>query len=211
MNTRALHQYLKNGLPENGNSKAIYKNRINMCINWGLANGYKTDHSKYTKKEQTATPRTRTFNMAEINRICNDIRPIYFRYFIQFAYYTGMRRGELCALNKYDIYKDHLVCVGKTGTRLVKLNRQAQNILMNIRKIWEYKGSYVTQKFKKELRRLDIPNGRFHDLRRTFGFNLIVNGMPIYKVSKLLGHTSVTTTEKHYAPLLATQIEDFTL
>jgi integrase len=30
-------------------------------------------------------------------------------------------------------------------------------------------------------------------------------------VSKLLGHSSVITTERHYAPLLTTEIEDFTL
>ena len=59
---------------------------------------------------------------------------------------------------------------------------------------------------------MEITGGRFHDLRRTFGYNLITKmNMPIYKVSKLLGHTSVVTTEKHYAPLLATDIEDFTL
>ena len=35
--------------------------------------------------------------------------------------------------------------------------------------------------------------------------------MPIYQASKLLGHVSVTTTEKHYAPLLATDVEEFVL
>ena len=30
-------------------------------------------------------------------------------------------------------------------------------------------------------------------------------------VSKLLGYSSVTTTERHYAPLLTTEIDDFIL
>ena len=34
---------------------------------------------------------------------------------------------------------------------------------------------------------------------------------PIYEVSTLLGHSSVTTTERHYAPLLTTEIDDFVL
>ena len=75
----------------------------------------------------------------------------------------------------------------------------------------QYNKDYVSHKFKKEIRRLGIRNGRFHDLRRTFGLNLIKQGMSIYKVSKLLGHKSVKTTEQHYAPLLTSEIEDFEL
>ena len=69
----------------------------------------------------------------------------------------------------------------------------------------------MSHKFKKEVRRLGIKNARFYDLRRTFGLSLIKQGMSIYKVSKLLGHRSVRTTEEHYAPLLTTEIEDFEL
>ena len=100
---------------------------------------------------------------------------------------------------------------GKSGKRLIKLNNQAQEILKRLDKIWDYKSHFVSHKFKKEARRLGIPDIRFHDLRRTFGYNLIRQGRPIYEVSKLLGHSSVTTTERHYAPLLAVEIEDFTL
>ena len=52
---------------------------------------------------------------------------------------------------------------------------------------------------------------RFHDLRRTFGLNLIKQNMSIYKVSKLLGHVSVKTTEQQYAALLSVDVEDFIL
>ena len=39
------------------------------------------------------------------------------------------------------------------------------------------------------------------DLRSTYGSRLVQNGAPIFTVSKLLGHSSVTVTEKHYAAL----------
>jgi len=39
------------------------------------------------------------------------------------------------------------------------------------------------------------------DLRSTYGSKLVQNGAPIFTVSKLLGHSSVTITEKHYAAL----------
>ncbi len=100
---------------------------------------------------------------------------------------------------------------GKTGRRIVKLNSQAQNIIKHQESLWCYTKDYVSHRFKQEVRKLGIKDARFHDLRRTFGLNLIKQGMSIYKVSKLLGHSSVRTTEQHYAPLLTVEIEDFEL
>ena len=69
----------------------------------------------------------------------------------------------------------------------------------------------LTEAYPNTSNHYEIKDARFHDLRRTFGYNLIKQGRPIYEVSKLLGHSSVTTTERHYAPLLTTEIEDFVL
>ncbi len=38
-----------------------------------------------------------------------------------------------------------------------------------------------------------------HRLRDTFAVDLLEKGVPLEEVSKLLGHTSIKTTEKHYA------------
>ena len=94
---------------------------------------------------------------------------------------------------------------------MVKLNEQAKEVLKEQKSLWNYSKDFVSHKFKKECRKLGIRDARFHDLRRTFGYNLIKQGMSIYKVSKLLGHKSVRTTELHYAPLLTTDIEEFVL
>ncbi len=48
----------------------------------------------------------------------------------------------------------------------------------------------------KTLQGLTVKN-----LRSTYGSRLVQNGAPIFTVSKLLGHSSVTVTEKHYAAL----------
>ena len=134
-----------------------------------------------------------------------------FNSFVRFAYYTGARSGEIRSISTENVLDSHLVVNGKTGERLVKLNEQAKEIIHGKHEVWKYSKSYVSQQFKKEVRRIGIKNARFHDLRRTFGLNLIKQGMSIYKVSKLLGHKSVRTTEQHYAPLLTVDIEDFTL
>jgi integrase len=45
-----------------------------------------------------------------------------------------------------------------------------------------------------------------HTLRRTFGSDLINRGLRLETVSKLLGHSSTTITERAYAQLLAPTI-----
>ena len=130
---------------------------------------------------------------------------------MHFAYYTGARSGEIRSLSRENVLDDSLVVNGKTGRRIVKLNSQAQKIIQHQDPLWCYTKDYVSHRFKQEVRKLGIKDARFHDLRRTFGLNLIKQGMSIYKVSKLLGHSSVRTTEQHYAPLLTVEIEDFEL
>ena len=89
------------------------------------------------------------------------------------------------------------------------MNKQALRA-SNSLKHWNYRAEYISKRFNKELKKARV-EGRFHDLRRSFGYHLIKKGLSIYKVSKLLGHASVRTTEKHYAPFRAIDVEDFIL
>ena len=45
-----------------------------------------------------------------------------------------------------------------------------------------------------------IPDGHAHRFRDTFSVELLLAGVPIERVSIILGHQSVRITEKHYAP-----------
>jgi integrase len=103
-----------------------------------------------------------------------------------------------------------MIVEGKSGHRIVRLASQARKIL-DQNPQWDYTVNYVQLTWSRNRRRLGLKDARMHDLRRTFGYNLIKQGRPIYEVSKLLGHSSVTTTERHYAPLMATEIEEFIL
>ena len=156
-------------------------------------------------------PRTRVFSQSELELLFNNVSDQEFGDFIKFAYYTGARSGEIRQISKESIKDDYILVNGKTGRRTVKLNSQAKEIMNRQDSPWSYSKGFVSHKFKKEVRKIGIKNARFHDLRRSFGLNLIKQGISIYKVSKLLGHSSVTTTERHYAPLLTTEIEDFVL
>jgi len=55
-------------------------------------------------------------------------------------------------------------------------------------------------RFKKVYIMAGIPDGHSHRLRDTFAVDLLVHNVPLEIVSILLGHASIKTTEKHYAP-----------
>ena len=197
-------------LPTNPSSRATHIRHINQCWNWGLKNNLvKKAHT--IPGDTKGESRLRTYKECELKLMFTTIKDERFNSFVRFAYYTGARSGEIRSLSRDCVLDDSLIVRGKTGRRMVKLNTQAKELIHKQDDLWNYTKEYVSHKFKSEVRRLGIKDARFHDLRRTFGLNLIKQGMSIYKVSKLLGHKSVRTTEQHYAPLLAVEIEDFTL
>jgi integrase len=54
--------------------------------------------------------------------------------------------------------------------------------------------------FKKTFKKIGIPQGHSHQLRDTFAVGLLLQRVPLESVSRALGHTSIKTTEKYYAP-----------
>ena len=211
LNTYILKAYISGKtLPPHPTTKAIHRRMINICWNWGFKNGLVKKALKL-EGDTKGESRNRVLSDSELKTLLDEISDNRFNLFVRFAYYTGARSGEIRSISRENIFSNHLVAYGKSGKRLIKLNHQAQEILDGFDELWNYSKDFVSHKFKKEARRLGIPDIRFHDLRRTFGYNLIRQGRPIYEVSKLLGHSSVTTTERHYAPLLTTEIDDFVL
>ena len=211
LNTYILKAYISGKtLPPHPTTKAIHRRMINICWNWGFKNGLVKKALKL-EGDTKGESRNRVLSNSELKTLLDEIKDNRFNLFVRFAYYTGARSGEIRSISRENIFSNHIVAYGKSGKRLIKLNNQAQEILDGLDELWDYTKDFVSHKFKKEARRLGIGDIRFHDLRRTFGYNLIRQGRPIYEVSKLLGHSSVTTTERHYAPLLATEIDDFVL
>ena len=215
-NTQDLYEYVLRSynsgkpLPTNPNSRAIFVRTINACWNWGLKTGL-IDKANKLVEDTKGVARKRVYSKDELDLMFNEIRDDDFNRFVKFAYYTGARSGEIRHIQPQNLSDGSLVAFGKTGRRIIKISTQASTLIAKQSPLWNYSKDYVSHHFKKEVRRLGIKDARFHDLRRTFGLNLIKQGMSIYKVSKLLGHKSVRTTEQHYAPLLTVDIEEFIL
>jgi len=72
-----------------------------------------------------------------------------------------------------------------------------------------YSLTHVSYSFKKAIRKAGLDDKfHFHSLRKTFGTWLLKSGASIYEVSKLLGHSNITTTTMHYASLSTSQLHN---
>jgi integrase len=56
------------------------------------------------------------------------------------------------------------------------------------------------RRIKRVFRFAGIKHGDPHRFRDTFAVELLLAGVPLERVSVLLGHSSVKVTERHYAP-----------
>jgi len=134
-----------------------------------------------------------------------------------FAAYGGFRLGELKRLKWSDLRQ------GRDGSILVvresKTNRPrsvpvSKRLAHAIKRMLagtpeelifssrsEHEWARYLAPIKKVVPKMNRSRGGWHDFRRTFGSLLVQAGTPIYTVSKLLGHSQISTTAKFYAHL----------
>jgi len=69
-------------------------------------------------------------------------------------------------------------------------------------------GSNLLRDFKKQLERSGVKEIRFHDLRHTAASLMLNHGVPVLVVSKILGHSKVSTTLDIYGHLISVMQEE---
>jgi hypothetical protein len=69
-------------------------------------------------------------------------------------------------------------------------------------RLWKQTPQRLREVLAQGAERAKIPRVTPHALRHTFGTRWLQVGGDIYKLSKILGHSSVVVTEAHYAHLL---------
>ena len=67
--------------------------------------------------------------------------------------------------------------------------------------------SSCQRSLQKLFRLAGVPGGHAHRFRDTFAVEFLLSGVPLERVSVLLGHQSVRITERHYAPWVSSRQE----
>lgn len=114
---------------------------------------------------------------------------------ILLAAMSGLRRGELLSLTPASLKDGNLVLPdSKNGRpRVVPLPPEALGIKLPL----QVTASELRHGFDAARVAAGLPEVRFHDLRHTYASWLVQAGQQILAVRDLLGHASVTTTNRY--------------
>lgn len=136
------------------------------------------------------------------------------------ALHTGMRLGEIARMKAQDIslsIRDIFVPNSKSSrSRHVPVSEELAVFLEHQiagKKPEDFAlagviRDYVSRRFRWLCQTSGVADLKFHDLRSTFAARLLSQGVPIYKVSKILGHSSVVVTEQHYGHLSLADLKE---
>jgi len=136
------------------------------------------------------------------------------RAFFLLLRHSGLRIGDAVTLERSRITGDKLLLyTAKTGTPVhLPLPSFVLTALEAMPRISEtyffWTGESATQSatgdwqrtLKAVFRLAGIPDGHAHRFRDTLAVELLQAGVPMDRVSVILGHSSIKVTEKHYSP-----------
>jgi len=197
----------------------VLKATFNQAIKWELLERNPVKGVKMPKQDII---KVRFLTIDEINQLIETIKQdgnFDFLDLINSYLNTGARRVELLSpyflWDNVDFIGMKILLHGKGNKkRYVPMNKTLFEILERRKRgghdrPFPFKKDFVSQKIAKYYKIANIKGANLHSLRKTFGSLLLQNGMAdLFTISRLLGHSSVTTTEKYYVDLLQDNLRD---
>ncbi|MFC1708185.1 tyrosine-type recombinase/integrase [Planctomycetota bacterium] len=145
------------------------------------------------------------------------------------AIFAGLRLAEILFLDwpDLDFERNEILVRSKAGEGHQTKTRRDRRVPMfaRVREVMEprrqdsgpcfctrsgsrYGGRNLLRELDRILERMPPrePKINFITMRHTFATQLVSHGVSLYAVSKWLGHSSITTTEKHYAGFVPTEL-----
>ncbi len=128
--------------------------------------------------------------------------------------YSGLRIGDAVSCSFERLIDGKLrLYTQKTGTHVhcplpAFVVKELDAIPKRSERYWFWTGrcnlktavSDWQERLKKVFVAAKVLDGHAHRFRDTFAVELLLSGVPLERVSILLGHTSIKVTEKHYSP-----------
>lgn len=130
---------------------------------------------------------------------------------IHFLIYTGCRLGEVLPLKWEDVdFDDSCLRLSdsKVGVRTIAINNSAIMVLRTVQKQpdnpYVFCGSRpgthlvaIQKAWKRICKQASVKEYCIHDIRHSFASFMIKNGLSLFEVSKLLGHSNISTTMRY--------------
>jgi integrase len=139
---------------------------------------------------------------------------LYLKPIVTVALQTGMRRGEILNLqwNNIDFEQNFIELLEtKSGkSRKIPLSKILKDMLSKMSKNNNYvfvnpktQKPYTTiqKSFTTIVKKANIKNFRFHDLRHTVATRLVEKGVDLVVVQEIMGHSKIETTMRYAHPV----------
>ena len=162
-----------------------------------------------------STPRVRLLTIEESKRLLGQL-PDHLRPAVQYALAIGCRKGEILNLEWRRVDLHRKVAWLEAGTtrnddaRGIPLNGDAVQALRKVRKdnfyyVFTYRGNKMNtigKAYKNALKRANIKDFTFHDLRHTWASWHVMAGTPLYELMTLGGWKTIDCVQRyaHLAP-----------
>jgi integrase len=186
---------------------------MNTAVRWKLL-----DINPFAKINQVRLPEALPsyFTKEDFYRLLGMIKEEWLKDIVVFAALTGMRRGEILNLRWQDVHlQRRMIHIHTSPSFKTKQGRQRvvpmNDVVLNLLsvKASRFSSEYVFHKkgrkiledhASKKLKQYVIASGinaelHFHSLRHTFASWLVQDGVSLYEVQKLLGHSNISVTQ----------------
>ena len=194
------------------------KAAFNKAKDWGYVKENYFTRVKLPKRQKLAPA---FMNSNQLSAVNSKIDNMIVRDVVVIGFFTGMRLNEIVNLKWKNVNlttrtitvgDEEFVTKGK-NQRFIPISDEAFQIFLKIqksifmnKKIYEYvfcknngdnfTGDYFSKRFKRACKAAEMDKGiHFHSLRHSFASNLAQQGVSLYVIKELLGHSSISTTE----------------
>lgn len=156
------------------------------------------DYSDHVKRLPEHNQRESHLSVDQVHRIAQEASE-QVRAAIWIALFTGCRRGEVLKIEPSDI-GDTSITIQSGNTKT--LRTRIVPIIPALRPWLKYLPLQINFEglktgFRRAREAAGMPDVNFHDLRHSCATILLASGADLYTIAKVLGHTSIKTTERY--------------